>query len=220
VAGTDTGAGKTAVTGLLLAHLQAAGKNVHPAKPFCSGERTDAVLLWEIQNRREPLEKINPWYFDAPLSPWTAARKCGVTVTRAEALDYLQSRRAGCDLLLVEGSGGLLSPLGERFHLGDLIVDLGADVILVAPDRLGVLNATLLALEALHHRQVRSIRIALVEHSGADLSCKTNFEDLKELAAPHPVVRIPFLSNYHPEAAFISSAARQLAKELEKLVST
>jgi dethiobiotin synthetase len=208
VTGTDTGVGKTVVTALLAAHAP----NAIALKPFSSGERTDAKLLASVSTPSPSMvESINPWHFPEPLSPWTAARRHGITVTLSEALDFI--RTFPSDLLLVEGAGGILTPLGERFTAADLITALKCDVILVAANRLGVLNQARMAVGSIP----RNVKIALTELGLADPSVETNLEDLRDLVAPVPVIRIPFLKDFRPEAKYLGKAAEKLKTNLAEL---
>jgi dethiobiotin synthetase len=74
VTGTDTGAGKTVLTALLLDFLRSEGIRVLAMKPFCSGPRGDAVLLHGLQKGCLTLDDVNPFYFDRPLAPAAAGR--------------------------------------------------------------------------------------------------------------------------------------------------
>ncbi len=211
VTGTDTGVGKTTVTGLLTAHLDQLGANFRALKPFCSGERTDAVLLYELQHGRVPLEQINPFYFEEPLSPWTAARRAGKSITLEQTLTYLCKQAGTCDLLLIEGAGGLLSPLGEGFNAADLIAGLDAEVILVAANRLGVLNHTLLTLEAMEKRGLRRGIVVLADIDNQSAVCKTNLEDLGSLLDEKIVTQIPFLEGFRPDAKVVRQRYLEVA---------
>lgn len=215
ITGTDTSVGKTAITGLLLAHAQAAGQCVRALKPFSTGGAGDEALLSSLQKSSL---RINFFHFPEPIAPWSAARQHQTQVTLGAAVAPIQEHRTACDLLLVEGAGGLLTPLGERFTAADLIVELAAEVIVVAANKLGVLNHTLLTVEALKIRGVKSIRVALVEHAGADLSRKSNLHDLTDLLGGIPAVPIPFLPNYRTDAEFIRAAAKMLPSELSTLL--
>ena len=215
VTGTDTSVGKTAVTALLLAHAQAKGINVRALKPFSTGDGGDEALLGSLQKSSL---RINFFNLPEPVSPWTAARLHGTAFKLETALPPILEHRASCELLLIEGAGGLLAPLGDSFNATDLINELHAEVIVVAANRLGVLNHTLLTVEALHHRGVKSIRVALVELAGADLSRKSNLPDLTELLSPLPVVPIPFLEDFRPDAEFIRASAKSLHPELSRLL--
>ena len=215
ITGTDTGVGKTAVTALLLAHAQAEKIEVRALKPFSTGGHGDEALLAALQSNAFP---INFFHYAEPIAPWAAARLHNQPVKLDEAVSKIDVHRDQCDLLLVEGAGGLLTPLGERFNAADLITALSAEAIVVAANRLGVLNHTLLTVEALRNRSVVNMKIALVEHAAADSSRKTNQTNLTELLPNLPLTAIPFLSNYTADAQFIRQAAGQLAPALEKLL--
>jgi dethiobiotin synthetase len=215
ITGTDTSVGKTALTALLLAHAQAEGLKVRALKPFASGGGGDEALLGSLQ---ESSLRINFFHYPEPIAPWSAAKAHNARVTLEQAVQPILEHRAGCDLLLIEGAGGLLTPLGEGFTAADLIAELRDEVIVVAANKLGVLNHTLLTVEALRHRGVDSMRIALVEQAGADVSRKSNGADLAELLPEIPVVCIPFIENYRSDAEFIRCAAKGIQSELAELM--
>src|SRR5688572_27449774 len=219
VTGTDTNVGKTVVTALISAHLAGKGIDFRALKPFCSGERTDAQLLHELQQGSLSLEEINPFYFADPVSPWAAGRLAGRTISFEQTLDYLFGQRAACELLLIEGAGGLLAPLGRTFNAADLIARLGAEVILVAPNRLGVMNHTLLTMEALAARKVSKVKIALTDVNSGDPAAQTNEEDLRFVLDGVEIQRIPFFREYKPKATFVCSVVGSVPEVLTGLVT-
>src|SRR5258705_9807549 len=75
VTGTDTGVGKTLLTGLLLHHLRTEGCHALAMKPFCSGGRGDVEFLHALQDGELSEREINPFYFHEPVAPLLAARK-------------------------------------------------------------------------------------------------------------------------------------------------
>jgi dethiobiotin synthetase len=225
ITGTDTGAGKTILTGLLFAHAQSHGparRSVAALKPFCSGARTDAELLFSMQ-RRKPgtspltLDEINPFYFPTPVAPARAAALAGRKIRLQEATKSILKIPA--DLLLIEGAGGLLAPLGNGFSALDLIEELSAEVLIAAPNRLGVINHTLLTLEALRHHGVSQIRIALIGVENVDGSSAFNRPDLLRLAKPCAVVPIPFLRDCRAESGCLSRAAQTMPTILGRLLA-
>ncbi|MCH8922580.1 MAG: dethiobiotin synthase [Planctomycetes bacterium] len=154
ITGTDTEIGKTYVAVLIAKALVAAGQRVGVYKPAASGcvwerERLvseDAVALWEAAGRPETLQMVCPQLFEAPLAPHLAAQAEGKELN-AQLLRSGAERWAGkCDVLLVEGAGGLMSPLGEEEYNADLAFDLGYPLVVVAPNTLGVINQTLQTL--------------------------------------------------------------------------
>ena len=167
ITGTDTNVGKTVFSVLLTRELLRQGVDVRAVKPLCSGGREDAeallaVLLAKTSNNQHRttnihcirhsvsgIDQINPWHFAEPLTPLVASRRAGKPLHRKEVVAFLRKSAAGCDTLLVEGAGGLLSPLGEDFDARDLIVALKATPVVVAQNRLGVINQSLLVMGAL-----------------------------------------------------------------------
>ncbi len=144
ITGTDTAVGKSTLTGLLLAYLRARGVRALAMKPVCSGGRGDGRLLHRLQSADVTLDEVNPFWFRAPLAPALAARQEGRAVSLQAVLKGVKRLRRRCDVLLVEGAGGLLSPLGVKFSSMDLIKELRCRVILVAPNKLGTINSVLL----------------------------------------------------------------------------
>ena len=145
VTGTDTGVGKTVVTALLLLHLREQGVRALGMKPFCSGSREDVEMLRAIQGDELPAPLVNPFYFEDPVAPWVAATNLGRTIRLSPAIRRINEAKQHCDLLLVEGAGSLLSPLGNRFTALDLVTELRVEVIVVAPNRIGCVGQVFLS---------------------------------------------------------------------------
>jgi dethiobiotin synthetase len=160
ITGTDTGVGKTYVAALIARALVASGRCVGVYKPAASGctrgangrlVSDDAVALWEAAGRPGDLEHVCPQRFLAPLAPHLAARAEGKTLDAdllRTGLDYWKERS---DIVLVEGAGGLMSPMGEREYVADLARDFGYALIVVTRNVLGTINATLQTLFAASH---------------------------------------------------------------------
>ncbi len=128
ITGTDTGVGKTLLTGLLLHHLRQSGCHALAMKPFCSGGTADVEFLHAVQQRELEPAEITPFYFSEPIAPLLAARKHHRRVRLPEVLMQIRRIAKRCECLLIEGSGGLLVPLGERYDVADLIVKLNCEV--------------------------------------------------------------------------------------------
>lgn len=174
ITGTDTGVGKTVLTALLTRYLRAQGVDVLAVKPFCSGGRDDARALRRAQDNEVTLDEINPWHFRAPLAPLLAARRERRRVAKSEVSRYLRACADRCDLLLIEGAGGLLSPLGEGYDARELMLELKATPIVVCPNRLGAVNQVRLVLSALPPALARQARVGLMQASRPNLATRTN----------------------------------------------
>jgi dethiobiotin synthetase len=214
ITGTDTGVGKTTVTALLLAHALSRGEVVRAVKPLSSGDREDEALLGGLQGAAD----INFAHFDLPISPWSAARRSKIEVREEMLLVWLRRQSDKCDLLLIEGAGGLLTPLGEGFNALDLIEHLSAEVIIVARDKLGVLNQILLVFSALASRLTEEIKIVLVAEEKPDISAQTNLEDIRELILPVEVLELPWLGNLKPDLQYFRAVAARLDDTLARLL--
>src|SRR5215467_14312220 len=86
ITGTDTGVGKTILTGLLVNHLRAEGVHALAMKPFCSGGRGDVRLLRAMQDAELTEGEINPFYFPEPIAPLVSARKHKRTIALNEVV--------------------------------------------------------------------------------------------------------------------------------------
>ena len=174
VTGTDTGAGKTVLTVLLTRHLRSQGINAAALKPICSGGRGDARKIFSASEGVLSLDEINPWHFKAAMAPSLAARREGKKLKIGQVAAHVKAMQKRFDVLLLEGAGGLLSPLGDKFNSRDLILQLDAEPIIVAPNRLGVVNHALLTLEALPSNFRARARVVLLPFGKPDASSKLN----------------------------------------------
>jgi dethiobiotin synthetase len=223
ITGTDTGAGKTLLTGLLLHHLRESGVRALAAKPFCSGGTRDVVFLNEIQNRELTRRQINPFYFRDPVAPLVAGRQRNKLVPLPQVLTHLRKLSAGCEVLLVEGSGGLLVPLGEGYSVADLIAHLDCEVLVAAQNKLGTINHTLLTVRGLQNfmnsrRQGgKNIKVVLMNHGHTDESCSANGKILRELLAPVPLLEVPFLGRNASSVTVVQKKCKKIAKTLASI---
>ncbi len=167
ITGTGTAVGKTYVASRIAESLVSAGLRVGVYKPVASGCRPasefrstnqlsvpttcglvsdDALQLWEAAGRPGEFDFVCPQRFEAPLAPHLAARaegKCVRSDLLRAGIDYWNQRS---DIVLVEGAGGLLSPLSDDQYVADLAHDLGLPLVIVSANILGTINHTLLTL--------------------------------------------------------------------------
>ncbi|MEV1286380.1 dethiobiotin synthase [Micromonospora sp. NPDC049679] len=161
VTGTDTGVGKTVVTAAIAAAAQAAGLRVAVVKPGQTGTVTgEPSDVDTVRRLATPTTARTLASFPEPLAPLAAARVASLEPLELYAVvDAVREEAGKHDLVLVEGAGGLLVPMGlrpsgEPWTLADLAVSLGAPAVVVTRAGLGTLNHTALTLEALERRAV------------------------------------------------------------------
>ena len=193
ITGTDTGVGKTMLTTLLTRHLRERGVNAAALKPICSGDRADARALCAASDSTLTLDEINPWHFRAPIAPLLAAGRERKQVKLADVLVHVRTMQRRFDVLLVEGAGGLLSPLGGNFDSRDLIAALRATPIIVCPNRLGAVNQVLLTLAVLPRGASCRPRVVLMSPSKPDASTNTNAGLLAEFFDARRIFELPWL---------------------------
>ncbi len=218
VTGTDTGVGKTVLAALLLVHLQRCGIRALAIKPFCCGGRADVKLFCALQRGALDASDVNPYYFTEPVAPLIAAQKQRRSVGLPEVVTHIRAIAAGCDRLIVEGCGGLQVPLGEHFTVADLIAHLDCSVIVVARDRLGTINHTLLTVAALQAIGIRQLQVALMGQGRPDPSCLSNRHFLARRLAPVKVWSVPYLGSRAGSAEAVKKNQKKIEKVLAPLV--
>jgi len=193
ITGTDTGVGKTVLTALLARHLRERGVNAAALKPVCSGGRDDARVLRAAMKGALTADEINPWHFRAPVAPLLAARRERRQVKLTDVLAHVRTMQKRFDVVLVEGAGGLLSPLGGDFNSRDLIAALRATPMIVCPNRLGAVNQVLLTFAALPRSASCRARVVLMSLSKPDASASTNVSLLVEFLDAKRIFCLPWL---------------------------
>jgi len=169
--GTDCG--KTHVSAALLRELSRRGRPALALKPLMSGyspeklDQSDAGRLLAAMDRpvnAEMVEQICWKSFTEWSAPNVAARRAGVALDYAEMLAWVQAKLDAHEgVNIVEGAGGVMSPLTDTHTNLDLMEDLGLPVLLMASNYLGAVSHTLTALEVLWSREIRVSSILVTE---------------------------------------------------------
>lgn len=174
ITGTDTDAGKTYVTCLLLEALRRAGRDAVGYKPFACGDRLDAHALRQAGGGALSLDEVNPVHLKVPAAPFAAAllenRTLDIDAAR-QGFFHLAARHTH---VLVEGAGGWQVPLAPGQTLADFARSLGLPVIVVVNNRLGCLNHALLT--------VRDIRAQGLTCAGLVLNHTADERDLASIS--------------------------------------
>jgi len=197
VTGTDTEVGKTLVTAALGAALIAHGRSVVAIKPVESGVAVDGaedgVVLAQATGQASPLRALTR--LGAPVAPPVAADREGVRLEPGQWTEVITAHAREFDVTLVEGAGGLLSPLTWTKSLRDLAGGWKATAIVVALDKLGTLNHTLMTLELLDAAGVRPLGVVLntVEE---DSSTGANAAALKRVRPFLEIATVPKVASW------------------------
>lgn len=190
VTGTDTEVGKTVVTASLAAALRARGLPVRAIKSIATGGTApgpDAALLGMAAGH---LPLVTRCFLD-PCAPDRAARQVGLTLDLDELVAAIREL-AGSGVPLIEGVGGWRVPLTPQHDVADLAASLGLPVLVVAANRLGVLNHALLTVNSVLDRGLTLAGLILVSPEQQSPLTGWNVEDLTHRLVA-PVVAFPRL---------------------------
>jgi dethiobiotin synthetase len=207
ITGTGTSIGKTHVAEALILAWRRQTARVVGLKPVESGvqdgSETDEARLGAVSSFHV---KHAPYRLTAPLSPHLAAREEGIAIDLETICAFVDSGRQQADATVVELPGGLFTPLTEKASNADLVSVLAPSVVLlVAPDRLGVLHDVAACMRAAATKSVRIDGVVLVAPGLSDASTGRNAQELSSIAgvpvwaviprgSPHELSELPVLS--------------------------
>lgn len=164
--GTDTG--KTLVACALLHQMFKAGKRVRAIKPIASGfadnRESDPVRLLRAMGMPQHLsaiQQICPWLYEEAISPHIAARRVGRPIIWRELLDFCLQHINASGVTIVEGAGGVMSPVDQQRGMLDLMIALDVPVVLVVSNYLGAISHSLTALKVMQAEQIRLAGIVI-----------------------------------------------------------
>ncbi len=182
VAGAGTEIGKTYVAAALVRHLRASGGRVRALKPLASGvpplddpafAESDTGRLLAAQGLAitpDSVASCSPWRFTAPLAPDLAAAREGRSLALSDLVGWCGARLAEADrdeTVLIEGVGGLMSPVTEAATGLDWLKALGLPALLVSGSYLGAISHALTAVETLRAHGVALVGVVVSESEGA-----------------------------------------------------
>ena len=151
VTATDTDIGKTYVCAGLAYALKKMGVDVGIMKPFACGDKqkngfssNDLTILANAAMVDDAEDIINPFFFPIPASPYTAAKNLGVKIDVEHVMECFRKLDKIHDIVLVEGIGGIMTPILKDYAIIDLIKDLMANTIIVTSSKIGTVNHTVL----------------------------------------------------------------------------
>ena len=203
VTGTGTNVGKTCVTAGIVKNLLDMGINVGVMKPFASGYKKnsnslsqDVEILMKYSNSHDPIDLVNPYFFEIPTSPYAAAKTLAQKISLQKITDAYDKLLSSHDLVIVEGIGGLMTPITQNYFVSNLISELDIDTIIVIGSKLGTVNHTMLTYEHCKqmHLKLKGFVINQTEPSGYELSNLK--QQIMELTNQIVYCTIPYQKNF------------------------
>ena len=175
VTGTDTDVGKTCVSASIVKNLRDMDIDVGVMKPFASGHKKnsnslpqDVEILMKYSGSQDPIDLVNPYFFEIPTSPYDAAKILVQKINLQKVIDAYNKLLSSHDLVIVEGIGGLMTPITQNYFVSNLISELDIDTIVVMGSKLGTVNHALLTYEHCKQMQLKlkGFVINQTEHDG------------------------------------------------------
>ena len=205
ITGSDTGVGKTTVACYMIRMLEKAGFHPAPRKPIESGcVRTsdgtliarDAQAMTESMLKPIATKRVCPYRFSAAISPARAAQLQNVPLDIDKLVTACDSEPE--EVLIIEGSGGLLSPLATQCTNADLAKCLGIPLILVVADRLGCINHSLLSLVTAESLGIKTLAVIInrLPYTAPPPIEMDNFAELKAMT-DIPLFRLQDLDTHN-----------------------
>ena len=184
VTATNTDIGKTYTTKMLLREFASRGIKVGVIKPIESGVvngyATDAEELLELIKELNPklwhleVEDIAPITYELAASPYVASNNTIFDIKTVQR--KIQELEAFCDLIIIEGAGGLYVPIDDKYMMIDLIRELNSVALLVTHCSLGCINDTLLSKHALEAKEIPHV---------VAFNCKNSDESFSKISEPY-----------------------------------
>lgn len=214
IVGTDTDAGKSVLISALYAYLSTyqPDRRIALLKPFQSGSG-DRELYQRLFSLQQAPHEVNPIYFDAPLAPPIAAAQEGKTVAIEQAWKTYQQLKQTYDWLLVEGVGGLGSPVTAQTTVADLAADWRIPIVLVVPVKLGAIGQVVanIALAQRSNLRIQGIvRSCITPCTEDELENWANQDLIEDLTGIQVLGTLPYLENPEKVERLI-----QVASELD-----
>jgi dethiobiotin synthetase len=207
VTGTDIGVGKTWVTCALARALVDADKQVVAIKPVetrCSGQLSkseDGVRLARATGQSQPAHAI--LRLPDPVAPVLSSERAGAEIDFDALVLKIERHAEGAEYALIEGAGGLLAPITWEWNMADVARALGASALVVAADRLGTINHTLLTLSALELAGIPCAGVVLTTPDKQDASAGSNGAAIARLSGLDRIISLSKVGDDRAAAAAI-----------------
>lgn len=206
VTGTDTGAGKTIVSGCLAGYLSARGCRVITQKWIQTGCASDfpldirihlKLMGVKLERMKKYLVYISPYRFKTACSPHLSAKMENKKIAVNKIIDSFELLSKQFEFVIVEGIGGALVPFSREHLVIDIVKELNLPVLIVAANKLGAINHTLLTVEALNSRKIKILGIVFNNIKGESrYILKDNPRIIKELTKEEIFGVLPWQDSY------------------------
>jgi len=201
ITGTDTDVGKTYITAGLAASFYEMGIDIGVMKPFAAGtaqkkgfKSEDVKILSDAAHVDDPENLINPQFFPIPASPYTAWKKLKTKPKISTILSSFKKLSKLHDTMLVEGMGGVMTPILKDYFITDLIKQMKIPTIIVTRTKVGTVNHTLMTVMMCKKYKI-PIKGIIINNFDDGYPVNQLTKDLENLTGVKVLGSIPFIKD-------------------------
>jgi dethiobiotin synthetase len=201
ITGTDTDVGKTYITAGLAVTLRKMGVDIGVMKPFAAGnaqkngfKSEDVEILSKSAQVNDPENLVNPQFFPIPASPYTVWKKLKIKPKIPTILKSFKKLSNLHEMLLIEGMGGVMTPILKDYHITNLIKEMNIPTIIVTRSKVGTVNHTIMTVKFCEKFKI-PIKGIIINNFDKGYPVKQLKNDLEGLTGVKVLGSIPFLKN-------------------------
>lgn len=225
ITGTDTGVGKTVITAGLAGSMRKLGVDVGVMKPIASGtpqktgfKSLDVDIIVEASRTKDSEDLINPVFLPIPTSPYDATKLLSLPVDMSLILTSFTKLLSIHDVLLVEGIGGIMTPITKNFFVADMIKAMSIETIIVTRATLGTLNHTMMTYQLCKNYDIRVKGLVINNFDEKGTAAEKNAPiTLHEITGLDILGVVPFIKDYDKIDTMIEIVGKKV--DIKSLIS-
>ena len=202
ISGTDTDVGKTYVAAGLAVTLRKMGVDVGVMKPFAAGnaqkkgfKSEDVEILANAAQVSDSENLLNPQFFPIAASPYTAWMNLKVKPRINSAISNFKTLSKIHSMMLVEGMGGIMTPILKNYFVVDLIKEMRTPAVLVTRTKIGTVNHTIMTVQMCRNYKIPIKGIIINDFDSDGYKTRELTRDLKSLTQVPILGSIPFIKD-------------------------
>lgn len=208
VTGTDTDVGKTYITAGLAVTFRKMGLDVGVMKPFAAGtaqkkgfKSEDIKILSKSAQVNDPENLINPQFFKIPASPYTAWKKLKIKPKVSTILSSFKKLSKLHETILVEGMGGVMTPILKDYYITNLIKEMNIPALIVTRSKIGTVNHTIMTVKMCEKYKI-PVKGIIINNFDTGYPIKQLTSDLQNLTGVKVLGSIPFLKDLNSTSLY------------------
>jgi len=208
ITGTDTDVGKTYITAGLAVAIRKIGIDVGVMKPFAAGsaqkkgyKSEDIEILSRAAMVCDPENLVNPQFFKIPASPYTAWKKLKTKPKISTVLSSFKKLTKLHDMILVEGMGGIMTPILKNYYVTNLIKEMKIPTVIVTRSKVGTVNHTIMTVKMCEKYKI-PIKGIIINNFDKGYTIKDLTRDLENLTGVKVLGSIPFIRDMGDESLY------------------